>query len=413
MQVPDEPHSLPLRDTRESKTMETMNTQCMTEKEAEWANRAMEFINAVGEHFNPQQLDEWFQMQVRTQMAQEPILEDRRNTNRVDTTLEKRSVIAENSSPDEALPGKLVKLLTLGTAFFWVLAATIRLSLDITQTQIRPVNATVLATTWPTGAGFLHVTSLSCNGTAVLAGTEYSMLTGQWRSSGELQFTDLGTLASNGESTAFAALFGTSSLNSCDVLSQAASSWMLRPIGSGQLGTPVPVPPSWRAVAAAVVPCGAPPCDEAYVAGWDGVGVVLASLKRENANGTWSILPRFRVQPGRGACSAEKNICTEAKKMGKYGNVTALLFDKAGQRLTVLFGNGIMDFWNLPESTLLKRWYLGTSYTAMCRHGPQLLVARDGEHGPVIEQIQMPVETGDVEAEPHSHVTRRKMSFIV
>merc|ERR1712048_667784 len=103
------------------------------------------------------------------------------------------------------------------------------------------------------------------------------------------------------ENTASAALFGASSIGSCDVLSQSTSSWVLAPLGSEDLeqGMPVPVPPSWRAITAWAGSCATRPCTGMQVAGWDGTGVVIASLKQNMVNGRWFVQPRFKVQPGR------------------------------------------------------------------------------------------------------------------
>merc|ERR1712178_510354 len=120
-------------------------------------------------------------------------------------------------------------------------------------------------------------------------------------------------------------------------------------------------------------------------------------LKQDRNSGSWSIHPLFRVQPGLGKCIAGRAACEDAKKRGSYENVTALLFENAGQSLTVLYGNGLLDSWNVPRETLLTHHRLGNHYTAMCHFKKQLLLARNSDDGPILELIEMSLELQSTE----------------
>merc|ERR1711871_1880839 len=85
----------------------------------------------------------------------------------------------EESTPDEKLPGQLMKWVTNWIAFFWCLAAVLLFIFDLSRyVQVpaapTPTDSRILASVWPPGAGFLHITSLSCNDTDILAGTDYA-----------------------------------------------------------------------------------------------------------------------------------------------------------------------------------------------------------------------------------------------
>jgi hypothetical protein len=248
-----------------------------------------------------------------------------------------------------------------------------------------------------------------CNSTGIIAGTEYAMLAGIEQSPGEFEFRNLDEWASHGESTSFATMLTARDGDGCDVLSKVDSSWTLSSMASKQSNTSVPIPPAWRVVAASSIPCNrGQPCGEAYLAGWDGAGIVVALLKqdRDKDSGAWSIHPRFRVQPGLGKCIASRAACEDARKRGSYDNVTALLFEDAGESLTVLYGNGLLDSWNVPRGTLLTHRRLGNHYTAMCHYGEHFLLARSGDGGPILELIDVSPEIQSTETAVQAQVAQ-------
>lgn len=287
-------------------------------------------------------------------------------------------LLPPGAAPDITLPKRIVQRFTLGTAVWWTLAAGIHTVRTIVQCTQKPALLEAVAVdrlgAWQPGrAAFFEVSSLNCNSTHLLLSDRFAHYAAERlpRTGGLGGFVELGEAGAAAE---LAWLRGASS-------------------ESKTAPPPVQTPASWRMVATAWEPCAASlnaTCNEAWLAGWDGASVVVASARLGTAEGAWRVRPQFRVHPGLGRfVGAAANRSLEA-----YSDVRALHLSPGGGSLSILLGSRELDIWDLAAGTRLARLRLGADYAAFCHDGEELLLARQAEDGPVLERAQLPWATG-------------------
>lgn len=253
-----------------------------------------------------------------------------------------------------------------------------------------------LSVSWPEPASLLEVTSLHCGQPHLLVGSAYSTYSTQLLPGDEAsEVMELGKVG-------VAALL--CSMQGCDAIMRTPgnASWSLAPL-EHCTGTAtaepelLPLPRTWRMLAAAWQGCHQPPCDQALLAGWDGDVVAVADLRRavepsSRKRARWTLDVRFRLHPGAGLCSASAAVCSTAHVMGRYSDLRALQLGRRGTSLAVLRGDGILDAWGLNSGALLGQWRLGAEYLAMCHDDVDLHLVRHESAGPVVEKARLPME---------------------
>eukprot|EP00928_Gymnodinium_smaydae_P043782 TRINITY_DN29274_c0_g2_i1.p1 TRINITY_DN29274_c0_g2~~TRINITY_DN29274_c0_g2_i1.p1 ORF type:complete len:743 (+),score=59.62 TRINITY_DN29274_c0_g2_i1:413-2641(+) len=250
-----------------------------------------------------------------------------------------------------------------------------------------------LSVSWPEPSALFMIDAILCSEPRLLFGTEFATYGAERLANDSL--SPVLELAESRLSSMFCSAFG------CSVLispTDRDTTWKLAPIDvyaqpspslSLSDATVVPVPASWRLVDGAWDSCTQAHCNDAWLAGWDGVRVVVATLRRENSASAWELHQRFKVRPGVGGCYAGPSVC-DNWRLGSYDSVKALRLGGGGRTLAILHGDGILDGWSLRTGALLGRWALGSEYTAMCHDGTSLLVTRQCAAGPILESAPLP-----------------------
>merc|ERR1712083_1241716 len=74
-----------------------------------------------------------------------------------------------------------------------------------------------------------------------------------------------------------------------------------------------------------------------------------------------------------------------------YSDIQALHLGPHGRTLTILVGRQYLDGWDLHHGLFLGRWRLEhDDHLAMCHNGADLLLARQGNEGPILESTTLP-----------------------
>lgn len=320
--------------------------------------------------------------------------ESRRSANHVSELLPPGAV------PEGQLPQRIVRRFTKGTAMWWGVAAVLHVVQTLRGRCFEPPRLETqvvarLSTQWPGRAAFCEVSSLNCNATHVLLADRFTHFAAEWLPGTE----GLGGLQELGEAGV-----------------AAEFSWLGGTGSSDQGFVPVQTPSSWRIAAVAWEPCAViantTTCNEAWLAGWDGSSVVLASTRLDPAAGAWRTRPQFQVHPGMG-----RHVGAPARRANAshetYSDVRALHLAPGGRALAVLLGGGQLDLWNLAAGVHLGRWRLpGGEYSALCREGAELLLARHAEDGPVLEIARLPPAAVPSEPNAAARLSRGRPHFL-
>lgn len=236
---------------------------------------------------------------------------------------------------------------------------------------------------WPEPARFFEVTKLHCNSSSVVIGTPFNVHTAPRADEG------LGPLAQIGEFEMKAAWCEP---GRCRALEKRGRQWQLRSLGEGSLPALLDVlPESWELLAAApaVPPIWRSPPGAAggaaapvLLAAWDGERVVISRL--EETDRRWRLHRRFAVHPSN---------CSQADDGGRP-QVQGLYLDTSGcETLTVLRGRAL-EGWDLVAGTSLGCWKISAEdhgeYSAVCHDSSNLLLARHGSEGPILEAAGLP-----------------------
>ncbi|CAE8604096.1 unnamed protein product [Polarella glacialis] len=344
-----------------------------------------------------------------------------------------QALVPPESMPPEELPGSVVRRFTLFTVCFWMVSGVMHFFATVYKLHQEPfIPGTSIPIAWPGPSSLFEATWLHCNASHVLAGNSFGVFAAQLNASGVGSFAKL-------HPTGPAVLL--CGAEGCDALLQRGASradradserWFVSSLGPVQprvsLGQaePVPIPPSWQLVTAApsLGSCVAEAC-EIWLAGWDGVGVVVGMMTRRTPamapteisseapdnsasleagaagigqGAGWSFEPHLAVRPGLGRCPAAESPPVGGSWVGawgwaalqgqtqtgcetaiaglqKYEDVRALHLGSEGRLLLVLLGSGLLDGWDLTSGTLLGRWRLtGSSVYAAPRDFAALCV---------------------------------------
>lgn len=266
-----------------------------------------------------------------------------------------------------------------------------------------------LRAVWPEPARFFEVTALHCNSSHVTFSGPDALFSAKRLDDS----VALGPLAESGGPDAHSLMCRD---EGCEALvprggtpGSGGTDWRLEPTGSayfgGASGQAVPLPQEWRLVTGAWLPRrgGA---EVALLAGWDGVIITVAELRRESTWAPWSLRRRFAVRPGSGKRACGAATPTDSAGLGgecvhgavelrrEYAGVRAIQLSTNGacETLSVLLSNGTLDGWDLSGGTKIGSWRVSsTQHTAMCHHGRDLLLAHPGgRSGPVVETVPLP-----------------------
>merc|ERR1712113_977592 len=121
--------------------------------------------------------------------------------------------------------------------------------------------------------------------------------------------------------------------------------------------------------------------------------------------------PLFRVQPNLGQCASGVHGCEQISNRGKYRDVNAIQLSDDGSNLLVLHNSGsLLDVWVLSTSTLVGRWRLGNSYTAMCHSGNDIVLGRHDAGHNLLVGGSFHIGTYGVE---RSNVAEKTISVVV
>merc|ERR1712226_1016880 len=98
------------------------------------------------------------------------------------------------------------------------------------------------------------------------------------------------------------------------ILMRRGGSWQIASVTGGTdvlAEEMAPIPPSWLVISATWGrSCRQSQCAEARLASWDGVEIIISSMRRENREGIWTVHPLFKVHPATGyLCSASLTAC--------------------------------------------------------------------------------------------------------
>eukprot|EP00931_Biecheleriopsis_adriatica_P048563 TRINITY_DN28070_c0_g1_i1.p1 TRINITY_DN28070_c0_g1~~TRINITY_DN28070_c0_g1_i1.p1 ORF type:complete len:1090 (+),score=195.35 TRINITY_DN28070_c0_g1_i1:358-3270(+) len=334
-------------------------------------------------------------------------------------------VPAESMPPDQ-LPGQVVLKFTLCTALFWFLMT---IAYTITSAcNLRPKLPSLkllhtVQVAWPEPANFFEVQALHCNSSHLLASGRYATFTARRSSRAKTEEPAVGSFVQLSGNSASAVVCAVSGDAGCHTLAQRrldlagdspgekrqqsasnVSPWLLTSLGESSEDARtlehLPLPRSWRAVAAApfeaCVDVQGQPVNmcRMQLAGWDGSGIEIASLRWQNASSVPILELRFALRPGLGRCSDpgqgwHVSGCDQAL-IGpqSYDEVQALHLSSNAAVLLVLLRSGFLDVWHLATGEMLGRWLLtsqqqGANYTALCHDGTskELLLAVRGAPG--------------------------------
>jgi len=336
------------------------------------------------------------------------------------------------ATPDDKLPGHLVRKLTLGTAWLWLLAGAAHVFRHTCRdfscfwdgftndSQRHSEELRQIRAIWPEPAGFFDVVSMHCNSSQVLVGGEFATFAAERRPGNR---SALGAFAELGQGALGAGSTVMCGHQECDGLVKSDDgSWLLQsleaacaqPADSRANATSIPIPVTWRMVAGMRIQASCSTCAAgsavpwARLAGWDGSSIVVADLlQRKGAAGIplYTLRQRFRVSPGRGSVGNTEFSCASQKSGGscsngkagsreRYESVNALQFrGSEAQQLMVLSEGGVLDVWDLPLSTRLGRWRIGEAadaFTTMCLDGQELLLSSSTARGPLLRAWRLP-----------------------
>lgn len=257
-----------------------------------------------------------------------------------------------------------------------------------------------LSAEWPSPSRLFEITQLQCNRSHFVISSPFSVFQASRSSKNLGNAGKVGSLSKLGDSDIAAVLC--SSSGGCHALSQSKNNetWQLaslNPQHGLQMQAPnaVKIPHDWRLLAAAWVPCS-PPCQKAVLAGWDGSRVVIADLTRDVHSEEWNLQPQVALHEGLGSCS--NGVASRSSSDdGKYHHVRAMhLHAELGcKTLTVMRssqdGGPVIDRWDLVSGELLGCLQLDDfKYSAMCHDSNDIVFARQGANGPVLESVALP-----------------------
>lgn len=265
--------------------------------------------------------------------------------------------------PDAALPRQIVHRFTKATACWWWLAALVHVVKTLHFGTLLAVDGEEVSP-WKGGA-FFEVASLDCNSTHLLLSDRFMLYSANRRTLG---LGELGDAASSEAGTA------------------AKLAW-LRGFDTRH-PPPAQLPESWRVTAVAWQPCEAAAnatCEDAWLAGWDGESVNVATATFDVVAGAWHVRPRFRVNHQLG-----RHASWFGWREVAYDNIVALDLEPHARTLTVLLDDRNVDVWDLSAGAHLGRWALPDKYTAVCSDGADLLLVRQTADRPVLERARLP-----------------------
>lgn len=241
--------------------------------------------------------------------------------------------------------------------------------------QVRLLLPRKLSAQWPEPSRLFEVTKLQCNSSSVVISTPFNVHTAHRAVNGLGQLTQIGEF----EMKAAWCRSG----QRCQALEKHASGWRLRSLGEESLAW-LDVPDSWQLLAAA------PEQKGALLAAWDGERIVVSGL--ENRKGAWQLHRKFAVHPN---CSEE----AAGDETGGDGGqlrpkVQALYLDtSSGCRTLTLLRGATVEGWDLVAGSTLGCWKIradSSEYAALCHDNSDLLLARHGPQGPILETAALP-----------------------
>lgn len=374
---------------------------------------------------------------------------------------------ADGSDPD--LPQRIVRFYTIGCGLVFAMGALMRVPLtaDVmlnSYAATGPRRLSALSTdgsgvlfldalnlTWPEPEGLFEIEELFCTRSHVLVSNGYALFAAprvdglKISTSALLPKLSLGRLRKVGNRATAAVLCGG---QSCDALlrhgqastnarARSGTMWQLSQLpqslgtdrGAMAIGVSsvltnesarslLPLPSSWRLVSAVVAECMPAPCEAAWLAGWDGGEITVATAGRKAAHGgiawdPWVVEPRFAVRPS-AACAEgveTQGLCQtmESPSSGAdgYNEILSMQLGASGRTLAVLLGagaRGAIDGWDLADGSFLGRWELlggglGGNATSMCHDGNRLMLASHGKDGAVLEEGTLPSVLAALEGE--------------
>lgn len=312
-----------------------------------------------------------------------------------------------HATPPEQLPKVIVRRFTLTMAILWFAAAAVHLATllsdkgsDALPEQI--LQGRELSVSWPEPAGLFDVASLHCNGSVVVVDSGFSLYAVQRAAN------SLGPLKEIGETGAQAMFCGP---QGCDVLSSSGASHegilqflpLVPHLDASNASFPLRVPPAWRKIAATSAPCSPAPCEALALAGWDGAQVIVAKARRRTPGEAWQVQSRFAVRPGRGGCARRQRASAPCPSLvsgarEEYRQVQALQLGAGGRSLAVLYGQGLLDGWDLAAGVQVGQWQLASNAIAMCHDDHELLLAHEGGDDGAVVLEAVPLPRGLVEA---------------
>eukprot|EP00930_Biecheleria_cincta_P076615 TRINITY_DN6381_c0_g2_i1.p1 TRINITY_DN6381_c0_g2~~TRINITY_DN6381_c0_g2_i1.p1 ORF type:complete len:970 (+),score=141.85 TRINITY_DN6381_c0_g2_i1:35-2944(+) len=301
----------------------------------------------------------------------------------------------------DKLPRDVVMTFMRGCMFLWLSAAAahmieglVRHELDVQSATSKAVamQTQQLHATWPAPAGLFQVGALHCvNDSVLLVSSRFNL----YAVHGQPWGMGLHDIQETNSAPAGVVLCN----SACDALVRDRDGWTWAPVtelaGSPRPTTSVPVPASWRLVAAMQEPCedASIHCESVLLAGWTGAEIEVAEARRDPGSGSWHVQNRFAVPADVAACdlSLLDGSCPATGEIGIYTDVRALQLGQ-GRTLAVLLGEGRLDGWDLRNGMFLGQWRMGHgNYTSMC-HGANdiVLVQRGGDLGPQLEIAALP-----------------------
>jgi len=305
--------------------------------------------------------------------------------------------------PPEQLPARIVRSFSLLTAILWLAFGVVHLHMDILGNLAPPgLEMEQEELTWPKPASMFNPAFLHCNSSHLIAANRYATYASQRQKSSK-PWADFVKL---GQASPAAMLCSSQGCDTYFAREKEMGPWFAASF-SGTQAEDVPLPSSWRGpISVSPLACEAQAC-QAWVAGWDGSGVVVGRLQRlaltnsSTAIPQWSFEPHLDVSPGLGMCESSsiwgsRRCLTVAAR--NYSSVQGLHIGADGKLLLVLNKGGLLDAWDLQEGRFNGQWQLqGASspdYTFMCHDGKfgLLLVAKSGLEfaGASLFSVQLP-----------------------
>lgn len=300
-------------------------------------------------------------------------------------------LIPHNATPPEELPRVIVRRFTCGLSLLWILggcahlvSATSAVSRrsDLQRLRTRPLSAP-----WLEAAGTFTVASLHCNDSVLLLGDRFSLRAARRLPDGRLE-APVWVGSSNADAVLCSAN-GCEELHSTGPRGGKQLSPLPPPWGSSRAASVLAAPARWQLASMAWLPCAPVPCEAALLAGWDGNKIIVAGAQRQSQADAWHVEARFAVRASSGPGSSRQASCSSR------GAVRALQLDACGRTLLVLHDGGLLDGWDLVSGVKLGCWSTGGQHTAMCHDGREVVLARQGATGPLLEVAPLPGELWD------------------